>query len=105
MSEDGIQQVGIISLLPPEDRRLGAMAAARAVERMLLPGEEGIPQARSLCMTAAEALCAPLLPYLAPDELRRLRDAMTARTPRRLMFPKQVELLDAMERRLEETAP
>lgn len=53
---------------------------------------------RTAYLTAAEVQCIPLLPYLTREELASLRDSMLSRTPKRMMFPKQLEVLQAMER-------
>ena len=87
--------------LLPEETEGGQAAAEQAVARMLEEKPEGIPDDRRLYLVAAEALAAPLLPLLSRDGLARQRDAMLKNTPRRMMFPKQLELLEEMERHLD----
>ena len=91
-----------VAALAPEEAEEGRRQADRAVGLMLgeKPGE--IPGDRQLYLTAAEALCTPLLSCLDRTQLSRQRDGMVARTPRRLMFPRQRELLEEMERLLKE---
>ena len=78
---------------PEESRAL----AARAVGLMLEPKPQGVKSDREWYLTAAEYTCAPLLPFLSREELGRQKDAMLARTPRRMMYPKQLELLERAE--------
>lgn len=84
--------------LAPEEAEAGREAARRAVALMLGVKPEGIPNGRRLYLVAAEALCAPLLPLLDRADLARQRDDMIKATPKRLMFPRQLELLEEMER-------
>lgn len=87
-----------LSALPPEEAEKGREIAERAVALMLEEKPREISNARRLYLIGAEALCAPLLPLLDREALVRRREAMLAVTPRRLMFPKQLELLEEMER-------
>ena len=50
-------------------------------------------------MTAAEGYCVPLVPYLTPEDAERFRADMLAHTPKRYLFPKQAEVLKALEDR------
>ena len=91
-----------VAALSPEEAEGGKAAAERAVALMTGEKPENIPNSRRLYLIAAEALCAPLLPLLDREALVRQRDAMVKVTPKRLMFPRQLELLEEMERLLEE---
>lgn len=71
--------------------------ALRAAQLVLVHNCICIDRDRSSYLTAAEYLCMPLLPYLSLQGLDDLRRAMLARTPRRMMFPKQLEVLQACE--------
>ena len=90
-----------VSALGPEEAA-GRTAAERAVALMLGEKPQGIPNDRRLYLIAAEALCAPLLPLLDREALARRREAMLAATPKRLMFPNQLALLQELERLLGE---
>ena len=91
-----------VAALPDEDRAAGAEAADRALSLMLGEKPEDLPNERRLYLIAAEALAAPLLPLLDREKLARQRERMLALTPKRFMFPKQLELLAEMERLLGE---
>ena len=86
-----------VAALPDEDKAAGVEAADRAVSLMLGEKPDGLPNDRRLYLIAAEALAAPLLPLLDRERLRSQRDRMLALTPKRLMFPRQLELLGEME--------
>ena len=88
--------------LPPEEAAGGRAEAERAVALLLGEKPRDLPGERRLYLVGAEALCAPLLPLLDREGLVRQRDAMVRLTPRRLMFPRQRELLEEMERLLAE---
>jgi len=51
-------------------------------------------------VTVSEYQSEMLLPYASPDKLQSVRIDMLRRTPKRLMFPKQRQLLDAIESRI-----
>ena len=87
-----------VAALAPEEAEGGRAAAEQAAALMLGEKPQGIPNDRRLYLIAAEALCAPLLPLLDREALVRRREAMLETTPKRLMFPKQLELLEEMER-------
>ena len=89
-----------VAALSPEEG--GKAAAEQAVALMTGEKPEGIPNGRRLYLVAAEALCAPLLPLLDREALERRRETMLKITPKRLMFPRQLELLAEMERLLGE---
>lgn len=91
-----------VAALSPEEAEQGRAAAEQAVALMLEEKPQGIPNDRRLYLVAAEALCAPLLPLLDREALVRRREAMLKATPKRLMFPRQRELLEEMERRIGE---
>ena len=110
-----------IGKMEPEDRRFvdgaeelsGQLAEAiggepegetrrsLAVEAVTLILDAGSPNpgtGKELYLTAAEQYCIPLLKYLSGEDLARLKSSMLAKTPKRMMFPKQLEVLEAMER-------
>ncbi len=97
-----VQLAAAAAALPPEEAEEGRKLADRAVGLMLGEKPAQVPSDRQLYLVAAEALCAPLLSCLDRTQLARQRDGMVARTPRRLMFPRQRELLEEMERMLKE---
>ena len=91
-----------IAALPPEEADRGKAAAEQAVTALLGEKPEALPNDRRLYLIAAEPLCAPLLPLLGREALARRRGEMLRITPRRRMFPRQLELLEEMDRLLEE---
>ncbi len=91
-----------VAALPPEEAERGRETAERAAALMLGEKPPDMPNDRRLYLIAAEALCAPLLPLLDREALARQREAMLKNPPKRLMFPKQLELLTDMERLLDQ---
>lgn len=71
--------------------------ALQAVQVMLEPKSRDAKSERDWYLLIAEYQCSPLLPYLSREDLQRFRDEMLERTPRRLMFPKQLALLEQTE--------
>ena len=86
--------------LAPEERDEGNQLAGRAVELLLQPKPQQPQNDREWYLMTAEYAVTPLLPFLTQEELQAHRDSMLAHTPRKLMFPKQLELLEAVENRL-----
>lgn len=84
------------------ERAAGGQVAARAVELLLRPKPQQPRNDRDWYLMTAEYAAAPLLPFLSAEELQTHRDNMLARTPRRLMYPKQLELLEQAEKLLGE---
>lgn len=81
--------------LGPAERDERALAAARI---LLAPKKLETCATDEWYRVAAERECAALLPFLRRDTLKRLRDEYVRNTPRRMMLPRQRELLDQMER-------
>ncbi|NLU52282.1 MAG: hypothetical protein GXX10_05410 [Clostridiaceae bacterium] len=48
-------------------------------------------------MTVAEYQCFPLLPYLSREDLKHFHDLMLKRVPKRMMYPRQRQLVAQME--------
>ena len=88
--------------LSAEEEDRGKALAEQAVRSLLAEKSEALPNDRRLYLIAAEPLCAPLLPLLDRDALARRREEMLRITPRRLMFPRQLALLEEMDRLLGE---
>lgn len=74
--------------------------AAKAVNLMLAPKPAKEKTAVEWYMTIAEYQCSVLLPYLTIDELKQIKDRWLERLPKRLMYPKQRELLRDMEKNI-----
>lgn len=72
--------------------------AAKALNLMLTPKPTKYKTTVEWYMTIAEYQCACLLPYVATDELKQIKDKWLERSPIRLMYPKQRELLNNMEK-------
>lgn len=75
----------------------GKEIASRAVRLLLNPPAVETHRDRAWYLLAAGYPSGQLFPYLSQSELRLVRDDMLARTPRRMMYPKQLELLDRAE--------
>ena len=88
------QLAAAVAELSAEEEDRGKALAEQAVRSLLAEKSEALP--------AAEPLCAPLLPLLDRDALARQREEMLRITPRRLMFPRQLALLEEMDRLLGE---
>lgn len=80
-----------------EERSEAGFAAARI---MLASKPTNDKSEAEWYMIAAEYSFSALIPVLAPDTLRAIRDDYKSRTPKRMMFPRQLELLKRMERAL-----
>ena len=72
--------------------------AARAVRFLILDAEGNDPSTR-LTVAATQALAIPLLDHVSPSEAAELLAGYQARYPKkRLLTPRQAELLTALER-------
>lgn len=96
------QLAAAVAELSAEEEDRGKALAEQAVRSLLAEKSEALPNDRRLYLIAAEPLCAPLLPLLDRDALARRREEMLRITPRRLMFPRQLALLEEMDRLLGE---
>lgn len=77
-----------------EEKHEAALAAARI---MLSPKPVNDKSQAEWYMIAAEYSFEALLPLLAPETLRTIRDGYVRGTPKRMMYPRQRELLNRME--------
>ncbi|MGE5496062.1 MAG: hypothetical protein ACM3S4_12265 [Burkholderiales bacterium] len=84
------------------DPELCSAYAAKAADIMLSPKPSREKTTAEWYLTVAEYKSACLLPYLAKGDLKRIRDAQLKATPKRLMYPKQRELFELMEKLLSE---
>ena len=96
------QLAAAVAELSAEEEDRGKALAEQAVRSLLAEKSEALPNDRRLYLIAAEPLCAPLLPRLDRDALSRRREEMLRITPRRLMVPRQLALLEEMDRLLGE---
>ncbi len=74
--------------------------AARAVSIMMPSRPTRERTAEDWSLTAAEYHIASFLPYLSQEELSNIHAKLLKRTPKRLMLPKQLELLKMIDKRL-----
>ncbi len=88
--------------LKKSDPELCSAHAAKAADIMLSPKPSREKTTAEWYLTVAEYKSACLLPYLAKSDLKRIRDAQLKATPKRLMYPKQRELFELMEKLLSE---
>ena len=86
--------------LGEEDRCAGSALALRSVELLLQPKPRQPQGDRDWYLMLAEYSAGPLLRFLSREEVERQRTRMLAQTPRRLMYPKQLELLETAEQLL-----
>lgn len=93
---------GLLAELEQSDPLVSRELAMRGVALLLTPKPKGSMSECEWYMTAAEYHCAVLLPYLSREDLEYWRSEMLRRTPRRMMFPKQLELLEQAEKLLKE---
>lgn len=90
-----------LASLSQEDLAAAQRIAAGAVGGLLFSGPAKPLTDRDWYLTAAGYESEKLFLYLSREDLSRVRDEMCRRTPRRLMFPRQLELLKAVETLLE----
>lgn len=96
----------LLGRLSQEDPAMCNVYAVRAAECILAPKKPDSKKAAAdWNMTIAEYQFAPLLPYLAWQDLKRIRDAQLKSTPRGMMLPKQREMLQTMENLLQKKQP
>lgn len=84
------------------DPRACRRLAARAVSLLMAPQPEGVKSDCQWYLLVAEYQCGPLFSHLSREDLEYWRDEMLRRTPRRMMYPKQLELLQTAEKLLEQ---
>jgi hypothetical protein len=89
-----------LDALGQKDPALCNLYAAKAADLILAPKPGREKTTAEWYMTIAEYKCAAILPYLATDVLRRIRDAQLKATPKRMMYPRQRELFDYIEKLL-----
>jgi hypothetical protein len=74
--------------------------AAKAVDVLLTQKPAKEKTAGDWYLTVAEYQISFLLPYLSCNELKNTREKLLKRTPKRLMFPKQLELIRLIDKLL-----
>lgn len=87
----------VLAQLEQESPQRCRTFAGQAVCRLLKSRPAKEKTTADWYMTVAEYQCSPLLPYLSKEDLKHYHDLMLERVPRRLMFPKQKQLLEQME--------
>lgn len=92
----------VLDELEAYDQRACRRLAARAVALLMAPQPEGVKSDCQWYLLVAEYQCGPLFAYLTREDLEHWRDEMLRRTPRRMMYPKQLELLETAEKLLEQ---
>jgi hypothetical protein len=80
-----------------KDIALCHTVARKAVSRLMGQKPAREKTTADWYLTVAEYQCSPLLPYLSREDLKRCRDLLLERVPRRMMFPKQRQLLEQIE--------
>lgn len=71
--------------------------AGQAVSLMLAPKPTKEKTTAEWYLTIAEYQCTSILPFVSYSELKRTREDMLKRTPKRLMYPRQREMIELME--------
>ncbi len=92
--------VSVLEKTEPRHPAASTGDAARAVAILLSPKPAREKTSVDWTLTAAEYQVVRLLPYLASDELKSTRAMLLKRTPKRLMFPKQLELIKTIDKGL-----
>lgn len=92
---------GALAELAPRCPEESRSAAARAAALLLAPPPDHIQSDKKWYLQVAAYQCRPILPWLSRTDLQSWRDELLGRTPRRLMYPKELELVSAMEDLLE----
>ena len=87
-----------------ENPELSAVYAGNALDIMLASKSGREKTTAEWYLTVAEYQCEPLLQYASTDKLRSARSVLLKRTPKRLMFPKQRELIKSIESLIQEKA-
>lgn len=83
--------------LEKEDPGLCNTIAFKAAGCMIRPEKMRNKTDADWYIIAAENMCLPIVPFLSREGLEHYRDFMLSRAPRRMMFPKQKELLGKIE--------
>jgi hypothetical protein len=71
--------------------------AEKALDLMLAPKPEREKTTVDWYLMVSEYQCASLLPYASMGKLQFIRNDLLKRTPKRLMLPKQRELIESMD--------
>lgn len=79
------------------DPHLCQTLAEKAVDRLMMPKPEKEKTQAEWYMAIAEYQAEPLLPYLSREALQRHRDLLLKRVPKRMMYPRQRQLLERVE--------
>lgn len=91
------QLTSLLEEIKPTDPGMCKHEAAKAVAILMPPRSGREKTAADWSLTVAEYQVVFLLPYLSKDELGNLRAKLLKRTPKRLMLPKQLELLKMID--------
>ena len=83
--------------LEQKDPALCRAIAGIAVSRLMAPKPAREKTTAEWYMSVAEYLCSSLLPFLSREDLKLCHDSLLERVPRRMMYPKQRQLLEQME--------
>ena len=76
--------------------------AGRALGIMFAPKPDKQKTDADRYLVIAEYESVPLFSYASSDDLQRIRDALLKRTQRRFMFPKQLEMVELLEKIISE---
>ncbi|MCF0228409.1 MAG: hypothetical protein HUJ76_01785 [Parasporobacterium sp.] len=71
--------------------------SSKAVDMLLFPGQNAGREKQWFMLVAAYQ-CESLFQFMSGDDLRTVCDRMLKRTPRRMMLPKELELLESAEK-------
>lgn len=87
----------ILNNLKQKNPQYCQSVAGKAVGRIMTPKPAREKTTAEWYMTVAEYQCFPLLPYLSREDLEHFHDLMLERVPRRMMYPRQRQLVEQME--------
>ena len=71
--------------------------AGKALGIMLAPKPDKQKTDADRYLAIAEYESVPLFSFASPNDLRRIKDELLKRTPKRFMFPKQLEMVELLE--------
>ena len=91
----------LCAALETAETETASRSSAQAARVILAPRPVKSTSASDWMLTAAQGHAIALIPYLEREVLQQLRDEYRKAYPKRMMLPKQREVLAAMERRLE----
>lgn len=92
-----------LETLNKHDSKSSMDYAAKAADVMMTPKPAGEKTTEQWYLTVAEYHIASVLPYLSCGGLERVREGLLKSAPKRLMYPRQRELFDLVEKLIQDS--